>query len=28
MQPGPAIAALWLIWVVSWLVAALWADPV
>ncbi|TIQ41067.1 MAG: isoprenylcysteine carboxylmethyltransferase family protein [Mesorhizobium sp.] len=28
MQPGPAIAALWLIWVVSWLVAALRADPV
>lgn len=28
MQPAPAIAALWLIWLVSWLAAAVWADPV
>lgn len=28
MHPAPAIAALWLIWVVSWLLAAAWADPV
>ncbi|MCV3209100.1 isoprenylcysteine carboxylmethyltransferase family protein [Mesorhizobium sp. YC-39] len=27
MQPAPAIAALWLIWLVSWLAAAAWADP-
>lgn len=27
MQPAPAIAALWLIWVASWLAAAFWADP-
>ncbi|TIT66498.1 MAG: isoprenylcysteine carboxylmethyltransferase family protein [Mesorhizobium sp.] len=27
MRPGAAIAALWLIWVVTWLAAALWADP-
>ncbi|RWA65818.1 isoprenylcysteine carboxylmethyltransferase family protein [Mesorhizobium sp.] len=27
MHPAPAIAALWLFWVVSWLAAALWADP-
>ncbi|TIV70017.1 MAG: isoprenylcysteine carboxylmethyltransferase family protein [Mesorhizobium sp.] len=28
MHPGPAIAALWLAWIVSWSLAALWADPV
>ncbi|WP_136618181.1 MULTISPECIES: methyltransferase family protein [Mesorhizobium] len=27
MHPAPAIAALWLIWLVSWLAAAFWADP-
>ncbi|RUW23971.1 isoprenylcysteine carboxylmethyltransferase family protein [Mesorhizobium sp. M4B.F.Ca.ET.215.01.1.1] len=27
MHPAPAIAALWLFWVVSWLAAAFWADP-
>ena len=27
MQPGPAIAALWLAWVVSWAIAAFWSDP-
>ncbi|TPK82126.1 isoprenylcysteine carboxylmethyltransferase family protein [Mesorhizobium sp. B2-4-13] len=27
MQVGQAIAALWLFWVVSWIVAASWADP-
>ncbi|TPK47800.1 isoprenylcysteine carboxylmethyltransferase family protein [Mesorhizobium sp. B2-5-4] len=27
MRPGAAIAALWLIWVVTWMAAALWADP-
>ncbi|WP_137931958.1 methyltransferase family protein [Mesorhizobium comanense] len=27
MRPGAAIAALWLIWVVTWIAAALWADP-
>lgn len=27
MRPGSAIAALWLIWVVSWATAAFWADP-
>ncbi|MFD2058574.1 methyltransferase family protein [Mesorhizobium calcicola] len=27
MRPGMAIALLWLIWLVSWLAAALWADP-
>ncbi|MDX8479431.1 isoprenylcysteine carboxylmethyltransferase family protein [Mesorhizobium sp. VK24D] len=28
MHPGPAIAALWLIWLVSWALASFWADPV
>ncbi|MDX8497656.1 isoprenylcysteine carboxylmethyltransferase family protein [Mesorhizobium sp. VK4C] len=27
MQVGHAIAALWLIWLVSWALAAFWADP-
>lgn len=27
MHPGPAIAALWLAWIVSWALAAFWADP-
>lgn len=27
MRPGTAIALLWLIWVVTWAAAALWADP-
>ncbi|RWE35493.1 isoprenylcysteine carboxylmethyltransferase family protein [Mesorhizobium sp.] len=27
MHPAPAMAALWLIWVVTWTLAALWADP-
>jgi protein-S-isoprenylcysteine O-methyltransferase Ste14 len=27
MRPGTAIVLLWLIWVVSWLAAAFWADP-
>ncbi|TGQ69740.1 isoprenylcysteine carboxylmethyltransferase family protein [Mesorhizobium sp. M00.F.Ca.ET.186.01.1.1] len=27
MRPVTAIGLLWLIWVVSWIVAALWADP-
>ncbi|TIV90732.1 MAG: isoprenylcysteine carboxylmethyltransferase family protein, partial [Mesorhizobium sp.] len=27
MQVGHAIAALWLFWVVSWVLAAAWADP-
>lgn len=27
MHPASAIGALWLIWLVSWLAAALWADP-
>lgn len=28
MRPGTAIALLWLIWLVSWLAAAFWADQV
>ncbi|RRI07004.1 isoprenylcysteine carboxylmethyltransferase family protein [Mesorhizobium tamadayense] len=28
MHPAPAIAAIWLIWIVSWAAAAFWADPV
>lgn len=28
MHPAAAIAALWQIWVVSWLAAAFWSDPV
>jgi len=28
MHPASAIALLWSIWVVSWLAAAAWADPV
>ncbi|UVK36208.1 isoprenylcysteine carboxylmethyltransferase family protein [Mesorhizobium sp. AR10] len=27
MHPANAIAALWLIWIVSWAAAAYWADP-
>ncbi len=27
MQVGQAVAALWLFWLVSWLLAASWADP-
>ncbi|MDG4879878.1 isoprenylcysteine carboxylmethyltransferase family protein [Mesorhizobium sp. WSM4884] len=27
MHPGPAIAALWLAWIVSWALASFWADP-
>ena len=27
MRPGTAIASLWLIWVVSWFLAAFWSDP-
>ena len=27
MHPATAIAALWLIWIVSWVAAAFWADP-
>ncbi|TIS09678.1 MAG: isoprenylcysteine carboxylmethyltransferase family protein, partial [Mesorhizobium sp.] len=27
MQVQHAIAALWLAWVVSWVLAAAWADP-
>ncbi|CAN7610481.1 methyltransferase family protein [Mesorhizobium caraganae] len=27
MRPGTAIALLWLIWVVSWFIAAFWSDP-
>ncbi|MEW6630892.1 MAG: isoprenylcysteine carboxylmethyltransferase family protein [Pseudomonadota bacterium] len=27
VHPGPAIAALWLAWIVSWAIAAFWADP-
>lgn len=27
MRPGTAIALLWLIWVVSWFLAAFWSDP-
>lgn len=28
MQVGHAVAALWLFWLVSWILAASWADPV
>jgi protein-S-isoprenylcysteine O-methyltransferase Ste14 len=27
MRPGLAIAALWTLWLISWLVAALWSNP-
>ncbi|WP_296738283.1 isoprenylcysteine carboxylmethyltransferase family protein [Mesorhizobium sp.] len=27
MQVGHAVAALWLFWAISWLLAAAWADP-
>jgi len=27
MRPGIAIVALWVLWVISWLIAALWANP-
>ncbi|MGX5839084.1 methyltransferase family protein [Mesorhizobium sp. ArgA1] len=27
MRPGTAITLLWLIWVVSWFLAAFWSDP-
>ena len=28
MHPESAIATLWVIWLVSWIAAAVWADPV
>ncbi|MHC2792422.1 protein-S-isoprenylcysteine O-methyltransferase Ste14 [Mesorhizobium jarvisii] len=27
MRPATAIALLWLVWVVTWIAAAMWADP-
>jgi protein-S-isoprenylcysteine O-methyltransferase Ste14 len=27
MRPGLAIAALWTLWLISWLVAAVWSNP-